>query len=151
MAKKTIVFDIDSTLANGGHREHLYAGRGSDTWEEFINASLYDSPHEEIQWLNHLMAREYNVYIVILTARSESGRDITVQWLKNHNIIYDEIIFKPEQDAINRVPDHVFKEHVLDDLISRNLTPFMVFEDRQSVVDMFRSRGIPVCQVRPSN
>ena len=146
---KVVVFDIDSTLANGEHRDHLYHGRDSDTWDEYITASLYDTPHEEIQWLNHIISYQSDAYIIVLTARSESGKDLTTKWLTAHHIKYNEIIFKPEQDAINRLPDHIFKENVLNDLIKRNLTPFIVFEDNSLVVDMFRSRNIPVCQVRP--
>jgi uncharacterized HAD superfamily protein len=147
---KIILMDIDGTLANGEHRTHLYGKRESYTWKAYVEASIHDTPHTEIQWLNHIMS-EQNTYIIMLTARSESGREVTEKWLKLHNIIYDELILKPEIDAINLVSDHNFKERILDELIAKDMKPFMVFEDRTSVVNMFRSRGIPVLQVRPGD
>jgi len=151
MSKKVILFDIDGTLANGDHREHLYKGRDHTSWPEFIAASIHDEPHVEIQWLNHIIAKQEDVYIIVLTARSESGRALTEQWLAKHDIVYHEIILKPEVEAIAMVKDYIFKERVLNDLIAQGLTPFMVFEDRQNVVDMWRNRGIKCLQVQPGD
>lgn len=148
---KTIIFDVDGTLANGDHREHLYGGREAYTWDAYVSASIDDSPHEEIQWLNHLMARESDVYIIVLTARSESGRAVTIKWLEKHHIRYNELILKPELYANEKVSDDEFKEKVLDELLARNQKPFMVFEDRQRVVDMWRKRGIKCLQVQPGD
>ena len=148
---KTIIFDVDGTLANGDHREHLYGGREAYTWDAYVSASIDDTPHEQIQWLNHIMAEQPNVYIIVLTARSESGREVTIKWLEKHNIIYDELILKPEDDGINGMKDYDFKERTLKELIDRNLTPFMVFEDRNSVVEMWRRNGIKCLQVQPGD
>jgi phosphoglycolate phosphatase-like HAD superfamily hydrolase len=148
---RVILFDVDGTLANGDHRYHLYEGRDSDSWAAYIAACIQDSPYTEVQWLNYIISQQPNVYIIVLTARSESGREVTEKWLMAHGIIYDELIMKPEDEAIVKVKDHDFKERILDELILQNKKPFMVFEDRKSVVDMFRSKGIPVLQVRPGD
>jgi FMN phosphatase YigB (HAD superfamily) len=148
---KTIIFDVDGTLANGDHREHLYGGREAYTWDAYVSASIDDTPHEQIQWLNHIMAEQPNVYIIVLTARSESGRNITIKWLEKHNIVYNELILKPESNVALGIKDDKFKENVLDELIARDMTPFMVFEDRQSVVNMWRNRNIKCLQVQPGD
>jgi phosphoglycolate phosphatase-like HAD superfamily hydrolase len=148
---KYILFDIDGTLANGDHRYHLYEGRDSKSWAAYIEACMHDTPYTEIQWLNYIISRQPNVYIIVLTARSESGREVTEQWLEKHGIIYDEIILKPEDEAIADVKDYDFKERVLDELVASGKTPFMAFEDRSSVVSMWRRRDIPCLQVRPGD
>jgi hypothetical protein len=101
--------------------------------------------------LNHIISKQPNVYIIVLTARSESGREVTEKWLETHGIIYNEIILKPEDEAIAGVKDYDFKERILDELTADGKTPFMVFEDKTSVVDMWRRRNIPCLQVRPGD
>jgi len=43
--------------------------------------------------------------------------------------------------------DEVFKKDVLDGLIDNDIKPDLVFDDRNSVVDMWRRNGIPCFQV----
>lgn len=148
---KVVIFDIDGTLANGEHREHLYGGRAAYTWDAYVAASIDDTPHEQIQWLNHLMSRETDVHIIVLTARSESGREVTIKWLEKHKIFYNQLLLKPESDVELGIKDFEFKENILNDLISKDMPPFMVFEDRKSVVDMWRNRGIKCLQVQPGD
>lgn len=151
MDKKVIVFDIDGTLADGEHRMHLIRGEGKKDWNTFFDKAMEDPPHHEIQWLNHIMAERDDVEIVVLTARPEKRRDITEQWLAEHNIEHTELILKPNREEQDRVPDHAFKERILDEMIAQGRKPYMVFEDRQNVVDMWRKRGIKCLQVQPGD
>jgi len=148
---KVIIFDVDGTLANGDHRTHLLGNRADHEWQAYFDASIDDAPHVEIQWLNHLMSTQPDVEIIVLTARTESSRQITADWLAAHDIIYNELILKPDAESGQHGTDHLFKERVLDELIARGRTPFMVFEDRQRVVDMWRRRGIKCLQVQPGD
>jgi hypothetical protein len=43
--------------------------------------------------------------------------------------------------------DDVFKKDVLDELINSGVKPDLVFDDRNSVVEMWRREGIPCFQV----
>jgi phosphoglycolate phosphatase-like HAD superfamily hydrolase len=152
--KKVIIFDIDGTLANSDHREHivnLAATRSEVDWDEYFDASRHDPPHYEIQWLNHIMADRDDTELVVLTARPTYCRDMTEQWLKDHDIAHSELIMKDPLPDGEYDKDYVFKEKVLDQLIAQGRKPFMVFEDRQNVVDMWRSRGIKCLQVQPGD
>lgn len=149
--KKIIVFDIDGTLADGEHRMYLIRGDGKKDWQAFFNKALDDPPHHEIQWLNHIMAQLDDVEIVVLTARPEKRRDVTEQWLLEHGIKHTELILKTDKEEKDRVPDYAFKERILNEMIAQGRKPYMVFEDRQSVVDMWRKRGIKCLQVQPGD
>lgn len=149
--KKVIVFDIDGTLADGEHRMHLIRGEGKRDWKTFFAKSVEDPPHHEIQWLNHIMADRDDVELVVLTARPEKRRTVTEQWLIEHDIHYKELILKTDDEEERRVPDQDFKERILDKMIAQGRKPYMVFEDRNSVVDMWRKRGIKCLQVQPGD
>lgn len=151
MEKKTIIFDIDGTLADGEHRMHLIRAEGKKDWQTFFNLALDDPPHQEIQWLNHIMAERDDVELLVLTARPEKRRAITEKWLEDHDIMHTELILKTDEEEALRVTDHDFKERVLDELIAQGRKPYMVFEDRQAVVDMWRRRGIKCLQVQPGD
>ena len=152
--KKVIVFDIDGTLANSDHREYIInhaASREEVNWDEYFEASRYDPPHYEIQWLNHIMAEREDTELIVLTARPSYSRDMTEEWLKQHDIAHSELIMKDPLPDGSYDKDYIFKEKVLDQLIAQDRKPFMVFEDRQNVVDMWRSRGIKCLQVQPGD
>jgi phosphoglycolate phosphatase-like HAD superfamily hydrolase len=55
-----------------------------------------------------------------------------------------ELFMRADND--NR-PDAEVKSEMLDKLIEQGHNPVIVFDDRQSVVDMWRSRGLLCCQV----
>ena len=43
------------------------------------------------KFINHLKNNNCNIYII--TGRNENKREVTENWLKKHNICYDNIIF----------------------------------------------------------
>lgn len=148
--KKVIIFDIDGTLADSDHRLHLINGHKKE-WQLFFDGAADDPPHYEIQWLNHIMAERDEVELIVLTARPEKQRAMTERWLAEHGIIHAELILKTAREEAARIPDQDFKERILDELIAQGRRPYMVFEDRQSVVDMWRRRGIKCLQVQPGD
>ena len=153
--KKVIIFDIDGTLANSDHREHMIhralVAREEVNWDEYFEASRFDPPHYEIQWLNHIMAEREDTELIVLTARPDYSRDMTEEWLTQHDIAHSELIMKDPLPDGSYDKDYIFKEKVLDQLIAQGRKPFMVFEDRQNVVDMWRNRGIKCLQVQPGD
>lgn len=148
--KKVIIFDIDGTLADAEHRVHLIDGHEKD-WQQFFDKAADDPPHHEIQWLNHIMAEREDVELIVLTARPEKQREMTERWLEEHGIIHTELILKSTHEERARVTDHDFKERILDEMITQGRKPYMVFEDRNAVVDMWRRRGIKCLQVQPGD
>ena len=76
--KRTIISDLDGTISNYEHRAHLY---NDLLYSEFNRAGADDPPIENI--CNILRALKDNeTEIIILTARDESCRAMTLKWLE---------------------------------------------------------------------
>lgn len=81
---KTVIFDLDGTLADGRHRLHLLPTKDYDkteSWTEFNLASIWDSPFPDNIELCNLFAFGDYYNVVILTGRSDVARSITEDWL----------------------------------------------------------------------
>lgn len=112
MNKNVIIFDLDGTLANGKHRNHLVPDASiankCASWEVHNLASVNDTPIADTIEVCNALAKSY--YIIILTGRCEVARDLTVKWLFQHNVQYGSLIMRPEDDDR---PDILYKEEAL--------------------------------------
>lgn len=133
-----IVFDFDGTLSDCTHRVPLVPD-----WDAFYEACDKDEPIRPVievySQLHHAGHR-----VEIWTGRRESTRDKTLGWLENF------LIPAPHRLLMRADGDHredvKIKKEWLD---AARVKPAMVFEDRRSVVDMYREHGIIVFQVAP--
>ena len=85
--------------------------------------------------------------IVIFSGRSKATKDATKDWLKKHDVPFDLLKMRPTDKDWHFMKDSDLKQHWLDDLFPIKDDVFAVFDDRNQVVDMWRSKGIRVCQV----
>ena len=146
MDRKDFCFDIDGTLANIEHRRQYVASKPKN-WKAF-NASMHlDTPHDDIVFLAKLF-KQLGHRIILCSGRGEEQRKVTEKWLKDHDIQYDALYMRKEQDYRS---DNIVKSELLDQLLLDGYSPFMVFDDRDQVVDMWRKRGIRCCQVAPGD
>ncbi len=149
MMKNFIIFDIDGTLANISHRLHFIQGEKKD-WESFYSAMDKDQPIYEITLLLRLLIlttmtdTEYKV--VFVTGRPEKYREKTMKWLDNivHIENLNERLFM-RKDGDHR-QDYVVKREIVGKLREQGSIR-MAFEDRDQVVQMYRSLGIRCLQV----
>lgn len=138
-----IVFDLDGTLALTEHREHFLKQEPKD-WRGFYAACDGDGPcHPLIATALALNSRGDRVEI--WSGRSAEVRDKTEAWLKAHGLGIIPIRMRPEGD---HQPDTKLKAAWLE---QANQTPDLVFEDRASMVAMWRSHGIVCAQVAPGD
>lgn len=138
-----VVFDLNGTLALTEHRAHFLAGPGRKDWRGFYAACDLDEPcHPIIRTLLALDTAGDNVEI--WSGRSDEVRDKTAAWLVEHGLGHIPIRTRAAGD---HRPDTVLKAEWLDE----GRTPDLVFEDRASVVALWRSRGIVCCQVAPGD
>jgi hypothetical protein len=91
--------------------------------------------------------------ILFVTGRSDDVRRKDARSLKGHSA---EFAIGSTQDLYMRAAgdhraDTIVKSELMDRIIADGWTPIMVFEDRASVVTMWRERGIPCCQVAPGD
>lgn len=134
-----IVFDIDGTLADCSHRLHFIQQTPLD-WENFYAACPADKP------IRHMvdLAGQLAIYnqIECWTGRPERIRPQTERWLLGY-LGRSVSLLRMRADDDHR-PDYEVKADYLTQSI---IPPAVIFEDRNQVVDMFRERGIRVCQV----
>jgi hypothetical protein len=144
-----IIVDIDGTLADGTHRQHLIKG-GPDNinkWKDYQALSHLDAVIEPIAHVVRQLYCAKNT-ILICTGRQQFERAATVKWLGENSIPFHEIFMRTSNDFRH---DDIIKEELLDYMLTQGFLPQLVFEDRQCCVDLWRRRGLVCCQVAPGN
>lgn len=140
---KTVIFDLDGTLADAAHRLH-HIQNGSRNWDAFFAGCVDDPVIEPIRDLANLVARQ-GYKIVLVSGRSDAVREQTKEWLARHAVPYFELHMRPAGDCRQ---DFVVKSEVLDALLAAGNDIAFVIDDRPSVVAMWRERGLTCLQCR---
>lgn len=149
---KIVVVDLDGTLCNSAHREHL-AKAGQ--WDEFHALLMEDQPWQDVAGL--LKMFEYMEgerldapFVVALTGRNEKYRTPTINWLARHDLSIDALLMRPDDDYRS---DHELKPQLLNEFLSTMQWDkgkvMFILEDRDKVVEAWRDRGFTCFQVRP--
>ena len=142
MIKKTIIFDVDGTIADVEHRRHFV--NGNNDWDSFRKETVNDTP---VQWVCDIAKRfiAQGDEVAFFSARNESERDITEKqisdWIGDG---HKGVFLRPDGDF---TPDDVFKSELADKFIDMGGEIDLIFDDRQKVVDMWRDKGFTVVQV----
>ena len=138
--KKTVIFDIDGTIADIAHRREFLQKIPPD-WRRFNDSMGDDTPNEPVVALYKVLWRSQQFELVLATGRKEESRKVTEQWLVWNNIPFNTLLMRADGDAR---ADNLIKEEILDKLLADGAQIAFVVDDRQQVVDMWRRRGI-VC------
>lgn len=131
--------DLDGTLANGEHRLH-YLKETPRNWDAFYGECDLDTPHTDVIEVVNSLTERYTT--IILTGRVERTREVTEQWLSDHEVGYHALIMRP--DGV-RTDDHIWKVEVAKLFGLHNIA--FIIEDRNRVVKAFREVGVRVLHV----
>jgi len=123
------IFDIDGTLA---HRKD----RGPFEWHR-VGEDTLDVVTDVI-----LQTLEETNKIIICTGRDGCCEQETKEWLRKHDITYNEFHIRPTN---NNEKDYVIKERMWRDIATR-YNILGIFDDRDQVVDRARKLGLKVFQ-----
>lgn len=140
------IFDIDGTIADNSHRTHHLKKQPKD-WASYHEGVADDGPHKHIIGVAEALAK--NATIVFCTGRHEGQRNATETWLF-HNIAFAgaepnfNLYMRPEGDFRS---DSIIKAELLAKIKADGFYPIMAFDDRASVVTMWRENGVPCAQV----
>ncbi len=143
---RCVIFDIDGTLSDPSHRLHHVTG-GNRRYDRFFAELGDDGVHDDIRRLLLIIEATADA-IVLCTGRPENYRETTEAWLLSHGIIYAELYMRPAGDTR---PDHIVKMQLLDGIREDGYEPWLVVDDRPSVVAAWREAGLTCLQCRDWN
>lgn len=132
------IFDRDGTLAR--IEREFVTGERPD-WGAFHAAIPFDSPVPEIVALTHAV---YVDTVIICTGRQDNFRLQMSDWIHKHRIRCDLLLMRASGDFRS---DDVVKAEIYGEVIAPNFDVRFVVDDRPSVCDMWRSKGLPLLQV----
>jgi hypothetical protein len=148
------IFDIDGTLADGSHRQHLIRTKPK-SWTAYRRLAHTDLPIAFVVQTLKLLAQTVPCFIV--SGRMEEERHVTIDWLARHGIWqskstgigdYENLFMRPTNDHRE---DSIIKSEILNNKIRPEYEPIAVFDDRNRVVKMWRAAGIPVFNVNQTS
>jgi phosphoglycolate phosphatase-like HAD superfamily hydrolase len=141
--KPLYIFDLDGTLALNDHRQYLLPN-----WNSFYKECMHDKPNESLVRL--LRTLWFYADIWIWSGRSDMVYYETMVWLSD-NVFFNCESFKENLKMRKNgdyTPDEELKSRWYDNLSERDKKRLIcIFDDRNKVVDMWRSKGIVCCQV----
>lgn len=133
------IFDIDGTLAKmDGRSPYDY----TKVWTDKANRDIANMFR-----LLHLVKTASgltNNKMFALSGREDSCMEQTKLWANHNDIRWDKLFMRKTGD--NR-DDAIIKKEIYEAEIKGKYNVLMVFDDRNRVVDMWRSLGITCCQV----
>lgn len=129
-----IIVDIDGTLS---HSEGL---RTPFEYHKVINDNI-----DEI--IRHIVVvfRGLGNHIIIVSGREDHCYEMTSQWLNKHGVPYDYMYMRKTGDFRK---DSVIKKEIYEKYIKDNFNILFCLDDRNQVVEAWRSIGIKCLQVQ---
>lgn len=129
------LFDIDGTLAKMDGR------------------SPYDYTKVSTDKVNRDVARMFKEIkdkhpIIIVSGREDSCQEATKQWLLDNELYYSDLIMR---EAGDKRDDRIVKREIYEKYIKGKYNVLGVFDDRDRVVEMWRSLGLTCFQVDYGN
>ena len=141
---KYIILDLDGTLCDCGHRQHLAAAKA---WDEFHALCSFDEPFHDVLHIVNAFAANEDYSIVAVTGRSEKFRQKTYDWFAKFGLLHkiDHLLMRPDDDFSK---DGEMKLGLISKAFINIDDIAFALDDRDQVVAAFREVGIAAYQVR---
>ena len=145
MKKDIVIFDLDGTLAIiDERRQKAMKPNGKLNWDKFSSDELIKKDLPNIPVIKTAkLFHQSGFKIYVLSGRSEKTKQITTKWLKYHDVPFDVLKMRAKNDT--RPDEIIKKEFILQPSILENI--FLILDDREKVVKMWRSLELPCFQV----
>jgi len=131
--EEVILCDLDGTLA------HMNGKRGPFEW---LKTDIDDLDEIVAKTIKDHVALGHKV--IFMSGRDEEGREKTEQWLEFYGFKYHALYMRKRGDFRK---DNIVKEELYNEHIKGKYNVRVIYDDRQQVVDMWRSLGLKVFQV----
>lgn len=143
---RAVIFDIDGTLADCAHRRAHLVGEKKN-WAAFNDTMHLDPVIEPVMEVLRTLQSAGSA-IVLCSGREAVFRDVTETWLRKHGVPYKALYMRGVKDYR---ADPEIKSELLDEIRKDGFDPWLVVDDRQRVVDMWRARGLTCLQCAPGD
>jgi len=172
--KNTVIFDLDGTLAIIDKRRIKAGSPSGNTptpskmdWDVFFdpdNVLNLDEPNPPVIKLAQMFKAD-GFKVVIFSGRNDRSFVATKHWLTKFDVPHDLLVMRPDKFKANSwpiadgnpatpdmrfMPDEILKKKMLDTFVDIN-DVFVVVDDRQKVIDMWRDLGLNTWQVAPGD
>jgi hypothetical protein len=166
--KNTIIFDLDGTLADIDiRRDKSLKPNGKLDWDIFADPksiTAWDKPNVPVIKMAQLFKAD-GFKIVIFSGRNDRSFFATKQWLADNDVPFDLLVMRPDKFKSDSWPiadgnpalpnmrwmsDDILKKKMLDTFVDIN-DVFLVVDDRDKVVKMWRDLGLNTFQVAPGD
>lgn len=147
-----VVFDLDDTLSIVGDRADILKQdfpSEEEKWDTFFEACHQDKPNCPALLLLRMIAMSGDARVEIWTGRDELVRGKTEDWLSWHAPIDLKAYLIPVR--MRERGDHRHDLEIKSEWTGKYGKPFIVFDDRNSMVQYWREQGILCCQVKESD
>lgn len=139
-----VIVDIDNTLSINKKRYEL-ATKSDDSidWDvlyDYDNVISDEPNYPMIDIVNGLHSK-YEIYI--LTSRPQMIFNSTYDWLEKYGVNFDALFMRSEEN--HYIKDVELKQKMYNDFIKDDV--FCAFDDKQEIIDMWISLGIPSFKV----
>ena len=164
---------MDGTLAIIEKRRKLAGSPTGKTptpskmnWDVFFDADniKLDEPNIPVIKMAQTFHKD-GFKIVIFSGRNDRSFHTTKQWLNDHDVPFDLLVMRPDKfkdkswpiangnpatPDMRFMPDEILKKKMLDTFVDIN-DVFLVVDDRDKVVKMWRDLGLNTFQVAPGD
>ena len=144
---REIIVDVDGTVADIEHRRK-WVTNGEKDWKRFFQEMDRDKLRTEV-WNTILKdSVENNAEIVFISGRPDNWRWTTEDWMErlmgDFILLNDPMLFM--RPASNSSPDTEIKQNILNKYFHKE-NILRVYDDRPSVIRMWRENGLEVVDV----
>jgi phosphoglycolate phosphatase-like HAD superfamily hydrolase len=142
-----VIVDIDGTIADNAHRQYFL--NIMKDWDSYRELAINDGVHEDVIVVLKAL-KAIGCKLVLCTGRMERERTMTVDWLRKHDLfkLFSVLYMRKENDHRE---DYIVKKELLGQMRRDGYNPLMVFDDRDSVVKMWREAGLRCFQPQEGN
>lgn len=133
---EVILCDVDGTLALFGDKNPFK--------RDFENDAINVPVLEIVKAVKK--GRDCGVFV--LSGRSDEFEEVTATWLKDYGVPYDGLFMRAKSDVRK---DFIIKKEIFDREIAPYYNVLFVLDDRNQVVDLWRSLGLTCMQVAPGD
>ncbi|MFC3852018.1 HAD family acid phosphatase [Salinispirillum marinum] len=149
MSKPAVIVDLDGTLAQFDPIVvHDWVLTENKHWDKFFEY-MENAPIISDIFRLVCILKESGQQILICSGRPETHRAESLDWLIANNVPHDAIYLRP--DNSDHLLDEDVKRALFEKIQSDGFAPWLVLDDRSSVVAEWRKLGMTCLQCAPGD